>query len=168
MTGRVIKRAGYISQSRVVSFAIGRSVEWRVSSVECFSFGVARKSLATRHSPLEHSLRLPAGDGGDDGDFVALFDRGRFVVEETDVLVVEKHVDETADVAVFIADALFESGIGLIEVLDQFADVCAAGLDEFLFPGEFAQWSWDADGCHGFGFGFLNHRGTEDTEAYLE
>ncbi len=47
---------------------------------------------------------------------------GRPFVEETDVLVVEVHVDEAAHVPGVVADALLQAGVSGVERLEKFAD----------------------------------------------
>ena len=72
----------------------------------------------------------------------------RFVLQEADVFVVDEDIDETADVALVVADALFEAGKGLFKMIDHFADVDAGGRDDFELVGEFAEGSRDADAGH--------------------
>src|SRR5207253_9586603 len=99
---------------------------------------------------------LSARNRRDDGDFVAVLNLRRLAVEESDVFIVEEDVHETADLAGLVADALLEAGKAPVEIVEDFADRRACGLDDFLFVGEFAEWGWDADAYHvfsGFRFG---------------
>jgi hypothetical protein len=84
---------------------------------------------------------------GNDTDFVALFDSGFLIVEETDVLIVEEDVDEAADIALFVTDTLSEAGIGFLEALEDLRDRFAVGGNDFFFSSEFTQGCRDANGC---------------------
>ena len=81
---------------------------------------------------------LSAGDGGHDADFVARFHRGLGFFQKTDIFVVQKDINESADVILIVADALFQTGIGALETLDQLTDRCAFGFNDFLVLGEFS------------------------------
>lgn len=81
---------------------------------------------------------LSAGDGGYNADFVAQFHRGLGFTEKANVFVVQKDIDESADLILIVANALFQTGIGALETLDQFADRCAFGFNDFLILGEFS------------------------------
>ena len=52
---------------------------------------------------------LAPGDGRNDADFVAVFERRFLVLEEADVLFVDVNVDEAADVAGFIDQTFLDA-----------------------------------------------------------
>ena len=93
---------------------------------------------------------LPSGNGRHDADFVVVFHRCGFLLEKADVFAVDEDVHKAADVAGFVADAVFEAGEGLVEIVEQFADGGAGGADFFEFVGELAERSGDEDGGHGW------------------
>src|SRR5262245_56179856 len=107
---------------------------------------MARPSTINSYSST--SSQLASGDRGDDADFVAVFDRGGLLFEEADVFPVDVDVDETAHVAGFVAQAVFQAGIGLVKIVDQLADVSPGGADGFEFRREFAEWSGNENGWH--------------------
>jgi len=92
-------------------------------------------------------VNLSPGDCGNDTDFVALFDSGFLIVEETDVFIVEEDVDEAADIALFVTDTLCEAGIGFLEAIEDLGDCFAFSGNDFFFSGEFTERCRDADGC---------------------
>jgi hypothetical protein len=47
-----------------------------------------------------------------------------------------------------VADPLFKSRIGAVEVVEQFADVRARSADRLLFVGQFSEWGGNEDGWH--------------------
>src|SRR6266853_4288389 len=94
------------------------------------------------------SAPLPARDRRDDADLVGLLHRRLFIVEKANVLVVDEHIHEAANIALLVADALFQAGKCLVEILEDFADVAAGSLDDFELVGEFAEWCGDADAGH--------------------
>ena len=99
-------------------------------------------------------VKLSSGDGGDDADFVALFDGGVLIFEETDVFIVEEDIDEAADIALFVTDALGEAGIGFLEAGEDVGDGGAVGGDDFVFSSEFTERGRDANGV---GIGLLGN-----------
>src|SRR5262245_53796926 len=99
-----------------------------------------------------------AGDGGDDADFVFVGELGVDVFEEADVFAVHVDVDEAADLAGFIAKALAEARVLLLEAVDSVLQRRAVGGDELFVVGELAERSGDADLGHcessDFSFGY--------------
>ena len=123
--------------------------------------GSASGFFVIRHFTRENfrsrasSFLLSPCNGGNDADLVGFFYRGCLFIQETDVLVIEEDVHETAHVAAFVTDALFQAGMVLFEIGDDFIDVRAGGRDELLLVRQLAQRGWDTDGCHGiFWVGF--------------
>ena len=94
---------------------------------------------------LRRHYGLAAGDGGDDADLVAVFERGLAVLEETDVLLVDVDVDEAADLAFFIDEAFLDSGEAGLELVDGLADVGGVDFDQLLVVGQLAERGGDAD-----------------------
>src|SRR6267142_1414229 len=67
---------------------------------------------------------LPAArDGRDDGDLVALLERGGRALQETDVLLVDVDVDEPPERAAVLDQALLEPGELALQDLDQIGHV---------------------------------------------
>jgi hypothetical protein len=60
-------------------------------------------------------------------------------LQEADVLFVNIDVDETADGAGFIDEALFDPGVTGLEFDDRAGDVIGVDLDEFFVVGQFAE-----------------------------
>ena len=96
---------------------------------------------------LNYLAALASGDRRDDTDFVAFFNGGILVVEEADIFIVEEDVDEAADVALFVTDALGQAGIGLFEAVENLGDCVAVGRNDFFFSGEFTERCRDTNGC---------------------
>ena len=101
-----------------------------------------RLSRNTREAPMDKQVECvdraansAARDRGNDADLVALFHGRIEVAEETDVLVVHEDIHEASDVALVVAQALFQAGEGLLEVVDDFTDVRAGGLHDFDVVG---------------------------------
>src|SRR5688572_2927038 len=93
--------------------------------------------------------RLAAGDGRDDADFVAVFDRGLLVLQEADVLLVDVDVDEAADGTVFIKQAVLDAGVTGLQFRNEAANGGGADLDQFFVVGELAEGRGDSNVfCH--------------------
>jgi hypothetical protein len=88
---------------------------------------------------------LASGDGGNDADFVTVFYRRGFFLLEADVFVVNEDIHEAAHVALIVADAFEEAGVGGIEVVEDITNGGAFGGDYFLLIGELAKRGGDAD-----------------------
>jgi hypothetical protein len=92
-------------------------------------------------------VKLSSCDRGDDTDFVALFDGGVLIFEETNVFIVEEDVDEAADIALFVTDALGEARVGFLQACEDLGDCIAVGGNDFFFFSEFTEGCRDANGC---------------------
>ena len=106
-----------------------------------------REGRDCAHRQNARCRRSYPGDRRDDTDFVALFDGGVLVFEETDIFIVEEDVDEAPDIALFVTDALSEAGIGFIEAIEDLGDCFAVGGNDFFFSSEFTEGCRDANGC---------------------
>src|SRR5262249_11494609 len=84
-----------------------------------------------------------------DRDLVAVLDRRVQVFQKPDVLVADEDVDESADRARVVADALFDAGIVFLEGGDHLGDGVTNRRDLFLVLGQLAQRGRNANGCHG-------------------
>src|SRR3984957_6794800 len=87
-----------------------------------------------------------ASDGRDDRDGLAGGPRGGQPVEEADVLVGEEDVDEPAELAGVVEEALGETGVAGVEGLQRLADRRPVDLDLAGAGGQGAQLGGDADG----------------------
>src|SRR3989338_1742113 len=90
----------------------------------------------------------PARDGGDDGDLIAVFERRVLALQEADVFLVEIDVHEPPDLALVVADPVFEPRELSVERLDHGLDVRGRGL-HLVFPPR--QWP------QGRGYANLHH-----------
>ena len=90
-------------------------------------------------------ISLAAGDGGDDADFVAVFERRRAVLEEADVLLVDIDVDEAAHLAFFIHEAFLDAGEARLQFDERLADGGGVDFDKLLVVGQLAERRGDAD-----------------------
>jgi hypothetical protein len=99
-----------------------------------------RLQLSTINYQPATRWRLASGNGGHDADLVLFLDDGGFFFEEADVFVVDEDVHEAADVAGVVDDTLSEAREGLVEAVDDFADIRAGGLDDLKLVGELAEW----------------------------
>src|SRR5436190_21508329 len=70
--------------------------------------GISGRTAAP--SGTSSSAISPSSDGGNDAQFVAVFDRRGEVVEIADVFVVERDIDEAADLAV-VEDAAVDARV---------------------------------------------------------
>ena len=94
---------------------------------------------------LHFELALAAGDGGDDADFVAIFERRLAVFEEADVLLVDIDVDEAAHLAFFIHETFLDAGEARLQFDERLADGGGVDFDELLVVGQLAERRGDAD-----------------------
>ena len=85
-----------------------------------------------------------AGDGREDGHRVAVLDRGLQAAEEAHVLVVEVHVDETAQLLA-VDQALAQAAVGGVQVVRAARPGCAGPLDRLGAAGVAAQDRGDAN-----------------------
>jgi hypothetical protein len=89
--------------------------------------------------------RRPDLDGRDDGDLVALLERGGRALQEADVFLVDVDVDEAPELAAVLDQAILEPGELALQHLDQVADGAGVGLDLGRALGEGAERRGDAD-----------------------
>src|SRR5260370_928680 len=83
--------------------------------------------------------RAAGRDGRHDGDLVALLERRGGALQEPDVFLVDVDVDEAAQLAAVLDQALLEAGELALERLDQVGDGGGVGLDLGRALGEGAQ-----------------------------
>ena len=108
------------------------------------------------------AAELSASDGGHNADFVAFLHGGILIVEKANVLVVQKDVDEAADVSLFITDALSEAGIRFVQTGENLRNRRAFGRNDFFFSSEFTEGCGDTDGCrHWMLVGDIGNRGLD-------
>ena len=88
---------------------------------------------------------LASGDRGDDADLVAVFNGCGFFLLEADVFVIDEDIHETANIALLVADAFDQAGMGGIKGVENVANIGSGRADDFLIVGEFAQGRWDSD-----------------------
>jgi hypothetical protein len=79
--------------------------------------------------------RLSACDRRNDADFVARSDGGLGFFQKADIFVIQEDVNKPANMILVVADALFQTGIGPIETIDQFADRRTVGFNDLLVLG---------------------------------
>src|SRR4051794_20313314 len=89
---------------------------------------------------------LAAGDGGDDAHGRAVDDFGVQAVEEADVLVVDEHVDEPAQLALVVVEPLTEPGVRRLEAVEHGGEGPRLARDLGVAARELAQLRGDADG----------------------
>src|ERR1035438_2328179 len=135
MNGFLMSLGGYISHNRCcvgeVPFVAG-----------IFFLGVA---INFGISDLRFKISLAARDGGDDADFVAVFERRLAVLEEADVLLVDIDVHEAADFAFVVHQALGDAGEARLQFDDRLADGGGVDFDQLLVVGQLAERRGDAD-----------------------
>src|SRR6476646_7903613 len=95
-------------------------------------------------------LKEATGDRRDDADFVAGFNGGFEVLEETDVFIVQVHVHETVELVGSLEQARLDAAGLDLEVAEHLADRCAGGLDHVNTVRVIAEWRGNAD-FHGHG-----------------
>src|SRR6185436_5721635 len=86
-----------------------------------------------------------AGDGRDDRNFCAFGHSGLGAFFKTNVFPVYEHVDEAANLAVFIANAFFHSRVALFEVGEDLVYGFSGDVHNRLLFSEFSQRCGDAD-----------------------
>src|SRR5438552_6597067 len=94
----------------------------------------AARAPAERGSAVR--LWSAAGDRWDDGDRLAVGDVGGQAVEEPDVVVGNEHVDEAAQLAVLVEDALAKARMRRLERRQHLADGIAGDCHLGFAPGE--------------------------------
>src|SRR6266540_3495766 len=96
-----------------------------------------------------------SGDGGHDRDGVAVLEPRRPALQEADVFLVDVEIDEAAQLALLVDEALTESGELPLEVLHDVIDGAGLGLDLGVALGERSQRSRDPY-HHGHAVSLLN------------
>src|ERR1700742_1275946 len=76
-----------------------------------------------------------AGDGGDEHDLVAVLELVGVAAEEADVLVIDVHVDELAEVAAGVLDVLGERGELGVELGEEAGEVFRFAVEGLLTVG---------------------------------
>jgi hypothetical protein len=102
------------------------------------------KGLPTR----AHAAMSSAADGGDDGNFESFADDSGEAAGVADIFVSDEDVDVLADLALFVDDAVADTGMERPERGERVGDGAASegDLDSSESGGEFAQGSGDVDG----------------------
>jgi hypothetical protein len=65
---------------------------------------------------------LSACDGGHDADFITRFHGSLGFFQKTDIFVIQKDINESADVILFVTDALFQTGVIVLQTIDELTD----------------------------------------------
>ena len=65
---------------------------------------------------------LSASDGGHDADFITRFHGSLGFFQKTDIFVVQKDINESTDVILFVTDALFQTGVVDVQTIDELTD----------------------------------------------
>jgi DNA-binding CsgD family transcriptional regulator len=109
-------------------------------------------------------MRSSPGDRGHDAHDLAVGHRRGQAVEEADVLLGDEHVDEAADLAVAVEDALGDAGMGALEAREHLGQRPRVEGDLGGAAGQGAELGRDADG-DGHGARFLRERGRQAAGA---
>jgi hypothetical protein len=97
---------------------------------------VALDLLAREFRRLVHRRIRPAGNRGDDADRVSRLERRLFTLEMTDVLVVDVHVHEAAQLAVVVVEMTAKVAVLCDERLEQLSNGAAVDFHDILPVGE--------------------------------
>ena len=89
-------------------------------------------------------MNLTSGDGGNDADFVAIFERRLLVLQKANVFLVHINIHEPAHFAFFIDQTFLDAGIAGLQFDDGGANGGGFDLHNFLVVGQFAQRSWNS------------------------
>src|SRR6266496_3500201 len=106
-TGVVISFGGYISHRRVFWGWV-----WGVGAAD----GLFFLTLGGMRCGVLRTARSAAGDGRDDADFVAVFDRRLLIFQETDVLLVHVNVHEPPHRPSLIEQTLLDAWIARLQL----------------------------------------------------
>src|SRR3989442_14444473 len=104
-----------------------------------------RRRLAMWRSLI---CRLASGHSRHDRDLVLLGQFGGKAGAEADVLVVEVHVHELPELALWVQQAVLETRIALLERVDRRSEIGRFDRDGHLAFGEAPKWSGDAELRH--------------------
>jgi hypothetical protein len=88
---------------------------------------------------------LAASDGRNQQNVVAILDGAGFPAEETDVFVIEVHVQELANLSLIIANVTAEVGKFGGQLIQGFGNRYGATIDFGLATGKSSEGRWDFD-----------------------
>src|SRR5581483_5489295 len=117
----------------------GRSRPWVTRVISSSGVLPISSSTLCARAVGTYSCSAAAGDSWDDGKVVAILDLRVELVEEADVVAVDVDVDEAAQFAFVVQQALADSRVAPFEVLDNRAHRLARRGDLVAAPGEPAQ-----------------------------
>lgn len=89
--------------------------------------------------------RSTSGNRRNNADFVTILQRGVAVLQKADVLFVHVHVHETSDLTGVVDQTFLDAWKARLQLTDGGLDGSRRHLDEFLFLGQFAKRSRNAD-----------------------
>src|SRR4051794_27571707 len=115
----------------------------------------AKRAIRTLSEQVEASA---AGDRGEDGHRVAVLDLGVQRTGEANVLVVDVDVDEAVQLALLGDEAVLQTRVLAVEVVDERTERGAAALDGLVAAGVGAEDGRDPD-LDGHGVRFSSERG---------
>ena len=92
-----------------------------------------------------HGNSLTPGDGRDDADFVAVFERRFLVLEEADIFLIHIDIHEAAHATVLIQQPFLDAGIAGLQFVDGPADGVGGDFHNLFVVRELAERSWDTD-----------------------
>src|SRR6185369_91870 len=121
ITGVVMRRGGNINQRRVfcTAFSSGRASEAFLVLIGMGAFLYSR-------------------NGGDDADFVTVFQSGLLVLQKANIFFVDVHVDEPPHRAGFVHQPFFDAGVTGLQLADGFTHGAGGDLDDFFVVGQFS------------------------------
>ena len=109
------------------------------------ALGPAKVSFWVKH----YELPLASGNRWDDADFIAVFERGGIILQETDILFVDIDVHEAANLAFIVHQAFGNAGKPRLQLLDGRANGGSVDFNQLLVVGQLAERRWNADFlCH--------------------
>src|SRR5919201_3200806 len=88
---------------------------------------------------------LASRDRRDDGEVVAVLERGLQPGAETDIFVVPVDVDELAQLTPVVVEALLEAWVLLIQLVERLRDIVGVHFDDGCTASELAQRAGDAN-----------------------
>src|SRR5215472_13950655 len=101
------------------------------------------KVRRTRMRLIVSTGELASRDRGHDRYLVAVLQRRLLGLEEADVLLVDVDIDEAAQLARLVEQAVLETRVLALEVADQTVDRLALALDLGAALRQGAQWRWN-------------------------
>src|SRR5262249_42511678 len=147
--------------SKAISLGIGRVLRWTVACDGSHSQMATASTLDPRvltgnsaPRPRVKRTKSAPGDRREDGYRLAVGHRSVEAVEEANVVVGHEHVDEPAQAAVVVEEAVREAGVGGIEALQDLRHGGALHLDGGTPARQWAKGGGDAHGdgheCRGY------------------